>query len=148
MLTKLTTYPRTCAPEDVAATQHKNLDNLWFGDVHVFGEYPRLMLADIARKGITLPIEPGDEKILRAHPVDFVSVSYYQSSTESVDPNAERTPGNTILGVKNPYLPSSEWGWQIDAVGFRISLIELYDRYRKPLFVVENGIGAIDQRDL
>ncbi|WP_420120895.1 glycoside hydrolase family 1 protein [Nakamurella sp.] len=145
MLTKLTTYPRTCAPEDVAATQHKNLDNLWFGDVHVFGEYPRLMLADIARKGVTLPIEPGDEDILRSHPVDFVSFSYYQSSTESVDPDAERTPGNTILGVKNPYLPSSEWGWQIDAVGFRISLIELYDRYRKPLFVVENGIGAIDQ---
>ena len=100
MLTKLTTYPRTCAPEDVAATQHKNLDNLWFGDVHVFGEYPRLMRADIERRGITLPIEPGDEEILRAHPVDFVSFSYYQSSTESVDPNAERTPGNTILGVE------------------------------------------------
>ena len=44
--------------------------------------------------------------------------------------NAERTPGNTILGVKNPYLPSSEWGWQIDPVGLHISLIELYDRYR------------------
>jgi 6-phospho-beta-glucosidase len=145
MLTKLTTYPRTCAPEDVAATQRKNLENLWFGDVHVFGEYPRLMRGAIEAKGIALPIQPGDEELLRAHPVDFVSFSYYQSSTESVDPNAERTPGNTILGVKNPYLPSSEWGWQIDAVGFRISLIELYDRYRKPLFVVENGIGAIDE---
>lgn len=66
------------------------------------------------------------------------------SMTESVDPNAERTPGNTILGVKNPYLESSDWGWQIDPVGLRISLIELYDRYRKPLFIVENGIGAKD----
>ena len=66
------------------------------------------------------------------------------SMTESVDPNAERTPGNTVLGVKNPYLPSSEWGWQVDPVGLRISLIELYDRYKKPLFIVENGLGAKD----
>lgn len=73
-----------------------------------------------------------------------MSFSYYMSMTESVDPNAERTPGNTVLGVKNPYLPTSDWGWQVDPVGLRISLIELYDRYRKPLFVVENGIGAKD----
>ncbi len=66
------------------------------------------------------------------------------SMCESVDPNADRTPGNTVLGVKNPYLPSSEWGWQVDPVGLRISLVELYDRYRKPLFVVENGFGAKD----
>lgn len=66
------------------------------------------------------------------------------SMTESVDPDAERTPGNTVLGVKNPYLKSSDWGWQIDDVGLRISLLELYDRYRKPLFVVENGFGAVD----
>ena len=76
--------------------------------------------------------------------MDFVSFSYYMSMTESVDPEAERTPGNTVLGVKNPYLPSSEWGWQIDPVGLRISLIELYDRYRRPLFIVENGIGNRD----
>jgi len=144
MLTKLTTYSRTCQPEDVAATQTKNLDNMWFADVHVFGEYPRLMRKSLERKGIQLPIEPGDEDILRAHPVDFVSFSYYMSMTESVSPDAERTPGNTVLGVKNPYLPSSEWGWQIDPIGLRISLIELYDRYRKPLFVVENGMGAVD----
>ncbi|WP_368288705.1 family 1 glycosylhydrolase, partial [Enterocloster clostridioformis] len=89
-------------------------------------------------------MEPGDLELIRAHTVDFVSFSYYNSSTESVDPNVERVPGNTILGVKNPYLPSSEWGWQIDPVGLRISLIELYDRYRKPLFVVENGLGMRD----
>ena len=69
---------------------------------------------------------------------------YYMTMTESLDPNAERTPGNTVLGVKNPYLATSDWGWQIDPKGLRYSLIELYDRYRKPLMVVENGIGARD----
>jgi 6-phospho-beta-glucosidase len=145
MLTKLTTYPRTCAPEDVAATQKKNLENMFYADVQVFGEYPRMILRDLERRGLTPMMEDGDLELIRANTVDFVSFSYYMTMTESVDPNAERTPGNTVLGVKNPYLPSSEWGWQIDPVGLRISLIELYDRYRKPLFVVENGLGMRDE---
>jgi 6-phospho-beta-glucosidase len=145
MLTKLTTYPNTCEPNDVAAAQAKNLENHFYADVQVFGAYPRLILTDLARRGITLPILPGDEEVLAAHPVDFVSFSYYMSMTESVRADAERTPGNTVLGVKNPYLPSSEWGWQVDPVGLRISLIELYDRYRKPLFIVENGFGSRDE---
>lgn len=147
MLTKLTTYPRTCRPDDVAATQAKNLHNNFFADVHAFGEYPPIELASLAKRGITLPWQEGDAEVLKANPVDFVSFSYYMSMTESVDPDAERTPGNTVMGVKNPYLPSSDWGWQIDPVGLRISLIELYDRYRKPLFIVENGLGYADAVD-
>lgn len=144
MLTKLITYPRTCAPEDVAATQKKNLENMFYSDVMVFGEYPRMILRDLENRGIQIEMKDGDLDIIREGTVDFVSFSYYMSMTESVDPNAERTPGNTVLGVKNPYLKSSEWGWQVDPIGLRISLIELYDRYKKPLFVVENGIGAKD----
>lgn len=144
MLTKLMTYPRTCAPEDVAATQWKNLDNHFYSDVMVFGEYPRLKSKELKQKGYFPKMVQGDEEILKNGCVDFVSFSYYMSMTESVDPNAERTPGNTVLGVKNPYLPSSDWGWQVDPVGLRISLIELYDRYKKPLFIVENGLGAKD----
>ena len=144
MLTKLTTYPRTCAPDDVLATQAKNLENLFYADVHVWGEYPRLILKMFERKGIHVRMEPGDAAILKAGCVDMVTCSYYMTMTESVDPNAERTPGNTVLGVKNPYLPTSDWGWQIDPKGLRYSLIELYDRYRLPLMVVENGIGAKD----
>lgn len=144
MLTKLMTYPRTCAPEDVAAAQKKNLENMFYSDVMVFGEYPRMTLRGLEKQGIEISMEPDDLRIIREGTVDFVSFSYYMSMTESVDPDAERTPGNTVLGVKNPYLESSEWGWQVDPVGLRISLTELYDRYRKPLFIVENGIGSRD----
>ncbi len=144
MLTKLTTYARTCAPEDQLATQAKNLENLFYADVHVWGEYPRLIQKMFARKGVKIRMEPEDAAILKAGCVDFVSFSYYMTMTESVDPNAERTAGNTVLGVKNPYLETSDWGWQIDPMGLRYSLIELYDRYRLPLMVVENGIGAKD----
>ncbi len=144
MLTKLTTYPYTCAPEDVAATQKKNLENMFYSDVQIRGEYPRMIRADLEARGIQIEMEAGDLELLKQGTVDFLAFSYYNSSAESVDPNAPRTPGNTILGVKNPYLPSSEWGWQVDPVGLRISLIELYDRYRIPLFIVENGIGSRD----
>lgn len=144
MLTKLTVYPYTCAPADALATQKRNLENLSYTDVQVFGEYPRLILRDLEKKGIPIAMEPGDKEILKAYPVDYVTFSYYMSMTESVDPNAPRTPGNTVLGVKNPYLESSEWGWQTDPIGLRYSLIEMYDRYKKPIFVVENGLGARD----
>ena len=49
------------------------------------------------------------------------------------------------MRIKNPHIPSSDWGWQIDPIGLRISLVDLYDRYRKPLFIVENGLGAKDE---
>lgn len=145
MLTKLTTYSRTCAPEDELATQEKTLENLFYSDVQVWGEYPRLILKMFERKGIQIHTLPKDAKILKEGRVDFVSCSYYMTMTESVNPDAERTPGNTVLGVKNPYLKESDWGWQVDPKGLRYSLIELYDRYRIPLMVVENGIGAKDE---
>jgi 6-phospho-beta-glucosidase len=144
MLTMLTTYARTCAPGDQLATQAKTLENLFYSDVQIRGEYPPLILNMFKRKGIQIKMEPQDAEILKAGRVDMMTFSYYMTMTESVDPNAERTPGNTIMGVKNPYLSSSEWGWQIDPEGLRYSLIELYDRYQIPLMVVENGMGAHD----
>ena len=144
MLTRLLTYPYTCRPEDVAATQKKNLENMFYSDVQIWGKYPRLIWRDLEKRGIKIQMEPGDVEALAEGTVDFMSFSYYNSMTESTDPDAPRTPGNTVLGVKNPYLASSEWGWQVDPIGMRIALIELYDRYRLPLFIVENGIGSHD----
>jgi 6-phospho-beta-glucosidase len=141
----LTTYPNTCHPDDVAATQAKERLLYLCTDVQADGAYPRLALRALERRGVKIPFEEGDVELLREHPVDFISFSYYMSMTESVRPDAERTPGNTVLGVKNPFLPSSEWGWQIDPIGLRISLIDLYDRYGKPLFIVENGLGMRDE---
>jgi len=103
-----------------------------------------LVTRDLERRGIHIEMRPEDRGILKQNTVDFVSFSYYMSMTESTQPDAERTAGNTVLGVKNPYLPASEWGWQIDPIGLKISLLELYDRYKKPLFIVENGLSAKD----
>lgn len=145
MLTALTTYPNTCHPDDVAATQAKERLLYLCTDVMAGGAYPRLALKALERMGVTIPFAEGDAELLRENTVDFISLSYYMTMTESVRPDAERTPGNTVLGVKNPFLESSEWGWQIDPVGLRITLIDLYDRYGKPLFIVENGLGMRDE---
>lgn len=144
MITKLTTYPLTPKPEDVEATLKKNLENYFYSDVQVFGEYPKLILKQLEKEDIHIQMAAYDKAILKENTVDFVSFSYYMSMTESTDPNADRTPGNTVIGVKNPYLPATDWGWQIDPKGLKISLIELYDRYKKPLIIVENGMGAKD----
>lgn len=144
MLTKLMTYPLTCDPLDVELTLKKNLENNFYTDVQVKGEYPKMIEVALKNKGIDIKITPEERQILRENTVDFLSFSYYMSMAESGDPKAERTPGNTVLGVKNPYLPSTDWGWQIDPKGLKIALIELYDRYQLPLMIVENGMGSVD----
>ena len=89
-----------------------------------------------------------DLDLLRAYTVDFISFSYYSSRVASGDPEVqEKTEGNIFASLKNPYLESSEWGWQIDPLGLRITLNAIWDRYQKPMFIVENGLGAIDKPD-
>lgn len=86
-----------------------------------------------------------DEKILRENTVDFISLSYYNSRCVRTDGGGEMAGGNVFESAKNPYLTYSQWGWPIDPLGLRITLNDLYDRYQKPLFIVENGLGAVDR---
>lgn len=145
MMTKLCFYPFTCRPEDNLANQQRMRGIYRYVDIQVFGEYPKYLKKEIENKGYTIHMEPEDAKILKEGCVDFVSFSYYMTSCMAADTEGlDMAPGNTVNGVKNPYLPSSEWGWQTDPTGLRISLVDLYDRYRKPLFIVENGLGAKD----
>ena len=145
MMTKLCFYPFTCKPEDNLANQQRMRGIYRYVDIQVFGEYPKYLKKEIDNKGYTIQTEPEDAKILKEGCVDFVSFSYYMTSCMAADTEGlDMAPGNTVNGVKNPYLPSSEWGWQTDPTGLRISLVDLYDRYRKPLFIVENGLGAKD----
>ena len=138
-------YPYSCDPNDVWLAMNKDRENLMFIDVQVRGYYPSYAQRVFKEKEIDLKIEADDLTILKQYPVDFVSFSYYQSRCASADPNMGVTDGNVVKSVKNPYLQTSDWGWQIDPLGLRITLNSLYDRYQKPLFIVENGLGAKDQ---
>ena len=145
MLAAANTYPFTCAPEDVWKAMGRDRENYFFIDVQSRGEYPNYAKKMLERMNISLVIEEGDEEILKNNTVDFISFSYYSSRLTSADPevNAE-TAGNVFKTLRNPHLKASEWGWQIDPLGLRITINSLYDRYEKPLFIVENGLGASD----
>ncbi|WP_322922919.1 6-phospho-beta-glucosidase [Paenibacillus campi] len=140
-------YPYTCNPEDVYQGMEKDRESYFFIDVQSRGEYPGYAKRFFRDHGLQIAMEPGDEQILKDHTVDYIGFSYYSSRTTSTDPEVTQnmTSGNVFGSVANPYLAKSEWGWTIDPKGFRITANQLHDRYQKPLFVVENGLGANDE---
>ncbi|CAM3799837.1 Glycoside hydrolase family protein [Mesobacillus thioparans] len=140
-------YPYDSNPENILhALQEEQLFNYFCGDVQVRGEYPSFIKRYFKEHNIDLKMEDGDLEILKEGTVDYVGFSYYMSRTEKKEKaDEDSSEGNIIGGVRNPFLKVSDWGWEIDPVGLRISLNKLYDRYQIPLFVVENGLGAYDQ---
>ncbi|MDQ0245172.1 6-phospho-beta-glucosidase [Bacillus fengqiuensis] len=140
-------YPYDCHPENVMyALKESQLFNYFCGDVQVRGEYPAFIKRYFKEHNIQLEIQEGDLELIKENTVDYFSFSYYMSRTEKPDKKPEEMgQGNILGGVKNPFLKESDWGWAIDPVGLRIALNEMYDRYRIPLFIVENGLGAKDK---
>ncbi|MEX2784669.1 6-phospho-beta-glucosidase [Streptococcus sp. H49] len=140
-------YPYACRPEDYKQAIDSDRENYFFIDVQARGYYPNYAKKMFERESIKLEVEEGDLDYLK-ETVDFVSFSYYSSRTVSgFEEDYETTTGNLFRSIKNPHLPSTEWGWQIDPLGLRNALNQLYDRYQKPLFIVENGLGAKDVPD-
>ena len=148
MICHITTYPLTCNPDDILEAQRRNqILNQFCGDVQVRGEYPAFMNRYFRENGITLQMESGDLETIKEGCVDYYTFSYYMSNCATVSPDQAAASGNLMGGAKNPYLESSDWGWQIDPKGLRYTLNELYGRYRIPLMVVENGLGAYDKKE-
>lgn len=144
MVLGLTSYPRTCNPDDVIATMEESKRGYFFTDIHMRGYYPSYALKMMEKEGVVLDATDEDLEILK-NTCDFLSFSYYMSKCIASNPEQyEKGKGNLTTGVKNPYLQESQWGWQIDPKGLRYLLNTYYDRYQKPLFIVENGLGAKD----
>ncbi|MDO4535706.1 MAG: glycoside hydrolase family 1 protein [Clostridium perfringens] len=145
MILSMPTYPLTPNPDDVLEAKLAERLNYFFADVHARGKYPSYMDRFFKENNIEIEMEKEDLEILK-ETVDFISFSYYVSVCETADKSKKVSgEGNLLGGVPNPYLKASDWGWQIDPVGLRIVLNDFYDRYQKPLFIVENGLGAVDK---
>jgi len=140
-------YPNTCKPEDVLLNHQQLQKNLFFYfDLSVKGYYPKYMLNFFLKENLKIEMKPDDLKLLKEYTVDFLSFSYYSSFVISVE-ILEQTGGNLRSGAKNQYLESNEWGWQIDPIGLRVIMNEVYYRYNKPLLISENGIGWNEKWD-
>lgn len=136
-------YPYSPNPEDIFKAYNDDRENTFFIDIQSRGYYPSYTQSLFKKKNVSIEMAPEDEEILK-HTVDFVSFSYYSSRCSSAS-STELNEGNVVKSVKNPHLKLSEWGWPIDPLGLRITMNQLYDRYQKPLFIVENGLGAYDE---
>jgi len=142
-----TSYPYTSDPADVLENQRNMNQMNWFtSDVQCRGAYPFYSKRFFKEHNITIQMEDGDLELLKKGTVDMFTFSYYMSTCVTTHPKImEHVNGNMIGGIKNPYLESSDWGWQIDPIGLRYSLNEIYARYQLPMMVVENGLGAYDK---
>lgn len=139
-------YPATSKPEDVLLAQRVDQRRNWFSDVQAWGYYPAGIEAYITKKGFRPDITAEDRIVLSEGTVDYIGFSYYQSmSVSSQKVSADQLTDPHEAQVKNPNLKASDWGWPIDPVGLRYSLNLLTDRYHLPLFIVENGLGAVDE---
>jgi len=151
MISHVPIYPYSCDPKDVMAAEEAMHQRFFFSDVHVRGYYPSYALKEFEREGYTIGIEEGDLAILEEGTVDYVGFSYYMSTVVKTDVTNDNL-GNVVNGglsnaVTNPYIETSDWGWAIDPEGLRYTMNRLYDRYQLPLFIVENGFGAVDTLD-
>ncbi|RHH71300.1 6-phospho-beta-glucosidase [Vagococcus sp. AM17-17] len=149
MVSHVPIYPYSCNPADIMAAEEAMRQRFFFADVHVRGYYPSYAMKEFEREGYNLDIRPEDLEILAKGTVDYVGLSYYMSTVVKADVNNDNL-GNVVNGglpnsVENPYIETSDWGWTIDPEGLRYGLNRLYDRYQIPLFIVENGFGAIDE---
>lgn len=145
MLAYQPTYAYTCSPDDQLLVLERNQGTLFYSDVQTGGYYPEYRKAFYKREGIVLNDTPEDYELLANYAADFLSFSCYGSSTVTTQEIEDQSGGNLIMGMKNPYLETNAWGWSIDPACLRIALNTLYDRYHKPLWIVENGIGWDDQ---
>ena len=151
-------YPRTCKPEDVLAAQSFNAVRNWlYLDAAVYGVYNSIVKSWLEANDAFPTFAPGDEDALKNGHPDFIGFNYYNTATVEANPLTE--DAKTVLGdqqsgaaipgmfktADNPYLGKTEFGWEIDPVGFRATIRELDSRYHLPLLLTENGLGAYDK---
>lgn len=132
-------YAATCKPEDVLATQKHNQMEYFFSDVLLRGYYPGYALRFFEDHDIHVEFGEHDEEDFK-NTCDFFSFSYYYTricNKESYENGNE--------AIRNMELPANPWGWTIDPIGLRILLNEFYDRYQKPIYITENGVGYYDK---
>lgn len=137
-------YPYSCNPEDMLKAVGANHKRFWYVDVHARGKIPGYMQTFFKRKGYDMDITQEDLEALKQGCVDYIGLSYYMSFATKGDGNENLDYNEATDLCDNPYIPKTKWGWPIDAKGLRYTLNWLYDRYQIPLFIVENGFGAID----
>ncbi len=145
MICGITFYPMTCDPQDILLNRHTWEKGIFYcGDVQCKGKYPTFATRLWNEHNVHLDITEEDLEDLRKGTVDMYSFSYYMSTVVTTHKITDTVSGNFSAGARNEYLQYSDWGWATDPTGLQYYLEMIYDRYEKPLLIVENGLGAFD----
>lgn len=151
MIAMVPIYPFSCRPEDILLASQAMHDRWFFCDVQVRGHYPAYALKMFERKGFNVQITEEDKAVLANGKVDYIGFSYYMTnvvnSQKEMADLSKTIEASNPYNVKNPFIKESDWGWAIDPIGLRYALNQFYERYELPLFIVENGFGAIDVKE-
>ncbi|WP_146923695.1 6-phospho-beta-glucosidase [Alkalibacterium kapii] len=148
MMAYVPVYPYACHPKDMLASSKMMERRFFYNDVHVRGEIPSYAKKRWEREGFELDYTKEDLLSLKEGTVDYIGFSYYMSTAVTTLDDLDGQPIRDFPEAKvvgNPYLEANDWGWQIDPNGLRYTLNTVYQRYNKPLFIVENGMGAYDK---
>jgi 6-phospho-beta-glucosidase len=155
-------YPASPRPDDILAFENaEEFLQHWWLDPYLRGHYPDAAYTWLKARGLAPTILDGDAELLAAAHPDFLGVNYYFSvcyaanAVDGVGPagiNRTGAKGSTgVSGVPglyktapNPYVETTNWDWAIDPIGLRVTLRRLASRYRIPMMITENGLGAFD----
>lgn len=148
MLCRLENYAESSKPEDQLQVLFEDHFNWFFTDVQATGKYPYWINRFFENYDVHIERDHGDDMILKEGRIDFITISYYITYIMRYKGlNIPKPAGSLVSEIKNPHLPMTDWGWPIDPIGFRVTLNHIYDRYHLPIFIAENGLGAVDYPD-
>ncbi|MBS4207113.1 glycoside hydrolase family 1 protein [Bacillus sp. FJAT-50079] len=152
-------HPASSHPDDILASKDAMLiKHNYLMDLHCYGEYSHSFREYLADRQFTPVMEDGDLELMKQYPPTMIGVNYYFSEAVRAFPATEEFPigyqkksllpeaeAGVFQVVKNENLDATDWGWEIDPVGLRLTLRELHERYKLPIIITENGIGAYDK---
>ena len=148
-------YPTTNSPADALAwLDAMEIRNYYLLDLNCKGEYNGTFKKYLEDRDMFPEIEEGDMECMKANKPDFLAFNYYASKSISAFPlDNEHEIGDIEFQllpsreagiyqvVKNQNLNATLWGWEIDDIGLQSASRLLWERYRLPLLITENGFG-------
>ena len=144
------TYAYDCNPKNViAAMEAQRMNVFYMSDPMCLGIIPTYLKKVWKAAGVTCEFTEDELKLIKENTVDVYTFSYYRSTTYDLGTNLKVDTGGTS-GKENPFLVDKApkpWGWAVDPEGLRYTCNILNDRYHKPMYIVENGVGLDENLD-
>ena len=146
-------------PDDLMATKIFNEYNLdLFLDPNILGTFPNCFYEAVKKLNLESVILKSDLDLLANHKLDLIGWNYYRPAIiaspkriNNENHQWHREPQNFITKAAYIVFPKGQrytaWNWLIKPEYLSIGAHTLWNKYQKPLMILENGIGYFDKRE-